>query len=152
MSKITDCLDAIEARLAAILPDHKIMPDPIDPEQNPETILTKAYGLRSISGINTKKQMSCQMSSKEIFEIILTRKFYGTEQNRAAKESVRNQLLEDGVLIRHDTELATTLNDSENVIKFEWQEHRGVVKLFGGDKPFLMHVLSFELEYFENLT
>lgn len=152
MSKITTAYDALKARVVALLPTHLALTNPYAPEQNTEMALKIGYGIRVAAGENSKRNLSCVLSVNRGMEIVLTRKYYGSELNRDAKEAAEKALLEDQFLLIKDVEKDPTLALSGTLCKFEYVGDTGIEFVFNEDKPFLMIVSSFNMEYFENLN
>lgn len=150
MSTISTAYDALKARLLAVLPNHSQMTNPYAPEQNSEQILRKSYGLRISTAENTNRQVSCQLSIRRTMEVVITRKYFASEMNRTAKETVEKDLMEDAFLVIKDIEKDADLGN--NVANILYQSDTGIEFVFSEDKPFFMTTLTFGLEYFENLN
>lgn len=152
MSKIVDCLTALEARIITVLPNHFELSNPYAPEQNSEHMLKQSWGLRGRSGNNSLRNLSCRVSIRRTIEIVLTRKYYAAEMNRAAKKQTEYDLWEDQFLIIKDIEKDPTLNNSSAVTQFGYVSDGGIEYVFSNDKPYLMIVSQFDLEYIEDLN
>jgi hypothetical protein len=84
--------------------------------------------------------------------IVLTRRFYASEMNRTAKETVEKQLMEDQFLIVKDIEKDPSLGLSDVVANFQYEGDEGIQFAFSEDKPFYRLTMRFRLEYLENLN
>lgn len=150
MSTISTAYDALKVRLQAVLPNHAQLTNPYAADQNSELILRKAYGVKISTVENTNRMVSCQLSLRRTMEVVITRKYFASEMNRAAKESVEKELLEDAFLVVKDIEKDADLGN--NVANIVFVSDNGIEFVFSEDKPFYMMTLSFNLEYFENLN
>lgn len=152
MSKIVDSIDALKARIAAVLPNHKELTNPYETDENPETILKQGFGVRIREGVNSNRSGSCILSVQRTIEIVLTRKYYAYELNRTAKENTEKALLEDQFLVLQDIEGEPTIGNSNAVTQFGYTGDSGIEFVFSDEKPFYQLVSQFRLEYLEDLN
>jgi hypothetical protein len=152
LSKISDAYAGLKARIAAVLPSHVGLLNPYEPEQNPETILKQGYGIVLGAGTNSNRAISNHLSISREVSIVLTRRFYASEMNRTAKETVEKQLMEDQFLIVKDIEKDPSLGLSDVVANFQYEGDEGIQFAFSEDKPFYRLTMRFRLEYLENLN
>lgn len=152
MSRASTAFDAFKARVVAVLPNHSELSNPYSLEQNLETAMRQGFGIQILPAENPKRNLSCKLSVRRGMALVLTRKFYASELNRAAKESVEKQLLEDQYLVIKDLEADPTLGVSSVVTRSEWQSDGGIQFVFTDDKPFYSLITNFELEYLEDIS
>jgi len=151
MSIISDFLDTIETRLAAVLTGHNVLSDPYQPSQNSELLLVKGQGFSIGQRTNTNRQIGCNVSTIEQQTIVtLTQKHFAMEQNRAGKYTVEKELLEFAQLVIEDFETNVSLVASGQVAKFLYVGDSGIEKVFEGERDnFLMIRLNFAFEYWK---
>jgi len=138
--------DALITRLAAALPSHTRLPNAYKPEENSSLYLKQAYGVAIGSGIDTRRSLSCQMSTSRSFVIKIARKYYARENDGASKFVTEKALLEDLKLVR--TSLEKT-NPIEATIKSDYAGDGGIEYVQTEDDSFMMIQAVFAVEYFE---
>jgi hypothetical protein len=151
MSKASDAYDAVKARVAAVLPNHFVLPNPYAPEQNSENALRVGQGVKFLGGSNSNRSLSCQLSISRQVEVVITRKYYGSEMMTANKSTVEKSLLEDQYLVIKEVEKDPTVALTSVVVQTRFESDSGIEFVFNDDKPFLMIRTLFALEYIENL-
>lgn len=151
MSKVSDSYDAFKARVSAVLPSHFVLPNPYAPEQNSENALRVGQGVKFMGGLNSNRSLSCQLSIRRQIEVVITRKYYGSELMTANKTTVEKALLEDQYLVINEVEKDPTNALSSVVVQARFESDSGIEFVFNDDKPFLMIRTIFALEYIENL-
>jgi hypothetical protein len=151
MSKASDSYDALKARVAAVLPNHFVLPNPYFPEQNSENALRQGQGIKFATALNSRRSLSCQMSVSRQVEVIITRKYYGSELMVANKTNVEKLLFEDQYLVIKEIEKDPTVAISSVVVQTRFENDSGIEFVFNENKPFLMIRSLFSIEYIENL-
>jgi hypothetical protein len=151
MSKASDAYDALKARVAAVLPSHFVLPNPYAPEQNSELALKQGQGVKMLGAINSNRSLSCQLSLRRGVEVVITRKYFGSEMMTSNKSSIEKALFEDQYLIIKEIEKDPTIALTSVVVQTRFESDSGIEFVFNDDKPFLMIRSLFTLEYIENL-
>lgn len=150
MSNISSSYDALKARLVAVLPNHAILTNPYAPSENSESALKQGQGIRLGAATNSHRAFKL-LSVQRTVDVVITRRFYASEMNRTGKETAEKALLEDQFLMLQDIESNPTLGVSSAVTAFGYESDAGIEYVFSDDKPFLMIVTTFLLEYLESL-
>lgn len=151
MSKASDAYDALKARVAVVLPNHFILPNPYAPEQNSELALKQGQGVKFLGALNSERSLSCQLSLRRSVEVIVTRKYFGSELMTATKSSVEKALFEDQYLVIREVEKDPSVALTSVVVQTRFESDSGIEFVFNDDKPFLMIRSLFSIEYIENL-
>jgi len=153
MSKATDVFDALVARVAAVLPDHKRIPNPYIIEQNSERILNKGQGVTFGPGENTFRRLTNQLSVARDFSVIITRKSIKKETDSSGRAEDIQLLFEDQKLVIDDVEKNTTLLDSTlSVAKSDYLSDNGLEFIYGEKDNFIKVESVIRVEYIEDLT
>lgn len=147
MSNVSNAYDAFVARVEAVLPNHARLSNPYAPEQNIEGILKQGWGLGMGSSTNTKRELSCRVSIRREFSLVLTRKFYSREADVTGKASVEKQLMEDQLLVVKDLCANSDLSGLIGVVEFEGDG--GIEQVFGEKDQFLALRSTFTAEIWE---
>lgn len=114
MTNGADIFDAIVTRMATLLPSHHRIPNPYELSENNGRILEQGWGLGISPGGENTNRFSCATRSLRVtFQLSITRKFYATEHDAAAKAYADKLLL---------TDFETVLDDS-------WKNNMGLAGL-----------------------
>jgi hypothetical protein len=152
MSLLTDIIDAIDARLLVVFPNHNILSDPYTIQNNTELALKQAYGLAIGSGLNTNRQVGCDIVTvKRDLVVTLTENFITRELDQTTKEATVKSLIEDQLLLIKEFEKDPTIQYSlsNRVTNFLYVSDGGVQPIFSGRGDYLMIQSTFSLEFFE---
>lgn len=99
-----DVFDSLVTAIQILLPNHKRIPNPFELSENNGRILEQGWGLAIAPGGENTGRFSCaQRSLRVTFTLAITRKFYATEHDAAAKAVADKLLL---------TDFETVLDDS----------------------------------------
>lgn len=153
MSMISDIYDEVITRVTAVLPSHKLLPNPYRVESNPETFLRQGVGISIKEGSNSSRLVGCQKSFIRTIEVAVTRQYYITELDRDNLETIEKNILEDFELVAHDVEenpnlQITGFNEYPSI---KYLSDSGIGLVFDDKDNFIKIVAVFEIEYFENL-
>lgn len=153
MSKVTDIHTALIARTVAVLNGaYCRLPNPHQPEENPEPFLKLGYGVVFGPENNTQLMSDCQGSYDLTLILVLTRKLRALENKGAAKADQQLLLLEDVQLMKADIETDPTLND-QGINNTFYVGHNGIEYVQGPDKEgFIMVRMQLRAQYFEHLS
>lgn len=151
MTIASDVYTDFLARIEAVLPTHKRLPKPYRIEENSEQFLDQGFAIQIGPGVNTQRLLSCQVSIRREFIVILTRKFIASELSRLPKQVVELNLLEDQRLITRDLESDPTLG-STNVANSGYVSDTGVSFVFTERENVLRLNSVFFCEYLEDLN
>ncbi len=149
MSKISEILDALKARVVATLPTHKQLTNPYNVSSNTEKALNLGFGIAAGPGDNTNRNLSCKLSINRTIIIILTEKFYATDLNIVAKETVEKNLFEAQFLVIKAIEEEPSLTGL--TIKSEYVSDGGIARVKEDRDQFLKIESVFNFEYTESL-
>lgn len=153
MSKISDLHAALKSRLLALFPivDGFVqLTNPYNVAANTITALEKGWGLAIGPGLNTNRQLSCQLSIGRSMIVVLTRQFFANELDVDAKESGELLLMEDQFKVINDFESEPTIN--KTVAKSNFISDEGIKRVFETKDQYMKLESVFEMEYLENLT
>lgn len=104
--KVLDVYGAITAQITAALPNHTRIPNPYVPDQNSWLKLVQGYGLGIRDGFDTNRTVSCILTWKRTFTILVVRKLTTTENNIGSREVIEKDILTD-----HDTLMKAFYNN-----------------------------------------
>ena len=152
MSLLTDIIDAIDARLAVVFPNHNLLSDPYTIQNNTELCLKQAYGLAIGAGLNTNRQVGCDIVTvKRDIVVTLTENFITRELDQSTKEATVKSLIEDQLLLIKEFEKDPSIQYSlsNRVTDFLFVSDLGIQPIFAGRGDFLMVQSTFSLEFFE---
>lgn len=105
MTNAADIFDALVTRIGTtLLSAHHRLPNPYELAENNGRLLEKGWGLAvSPGGENTSRFICATRSVRIQFQIVLTRRFYATENDASAKASADKLLLTDFETIIDDS-------------------------------------------------
>lgn len=152
MSVVTDVYDTIHARLPTLFPSHLRLSNPYAPEENPESVIKQAYGLKVGAATNTNRNVGCKISISREYSVVFTRKYYANELDASAKASTEKLLLEDARLVENDVEQNVFLIGVANNPNIKFISDTGIEFVFAENKPFYKIEVLLLVEYFETLT
>lgn len=152
MSKISDVYDALVTRVSAVLPDHKRLSDPNNPEANPERDLRKGWGIAFGPAENTFGTLTNFLSVRRDFVIINTRKVEKRDTDTTGRATIEKQLFEDQKLVIADVEAEPTLGDSNAVCKADYSADSGIQFVHADKDNFLKLETVIQIEYREDLN
>jgi len=152
MSNISDAFDAIKALMQTTLPGHNQLTNPYDIGENTTEQLLKGWGLAIGPGLNTQRQIGCDISIQRTFSIPLTRARHGNSLITSNKESNEKLLMEDHFLVVKAMEKDATVNDNLTITRCIFSGDGGIESVYADEDHYITIVASFELEYFEDLT
>jgi hypothetical protein len=96
MSNISLIYDAIDAALATALPSHGEIINPYQPETDSNLTLDRAYSFAVLDGSNLLGNPNSGVDQIErSFQVIITRRKFGTKADIAERKSTEKELLED---------------------------------------------------------
>jgi hypothetical protein len=147
MSNVSDCYDAFVARIEAVLPNHTRLSNPYEIEQNIEPLMIQGWGLGMGASTNTNRELSCRVSIRRQFSLVLTRKFYALEADAESKASTEKELLEDQLLVIKDLCSNSDLSGLIGVVDFE--SDGGIEQVYGEKDQFLALRSTFTAEIWE---
>lgn len=150
MSTISTIVDTIRTRLATVLPSHKKLKNNSNIILNDTLFLAQGQTLQVSSAFNTNRVLGCQLSLTRSVVVSITRQSYGTLRDDALRETTEKALLEDHYLVVKDLEKDPDLNST--CARFVYVSDTGIQEIFIEELQFLMIQITFEFEYFENLT
>lgn len=150
MSKISQIHAALIARLEAVLPNYKRLPNPYDIEDNNELYLSKGFGVAVGPGVRTDRLVSCQKSFERTFSILMTNQITTTDHNITANETIQKNILEDHFLVFSDLEKETSL--SALTIKSEVDSDDGLEFVNTEAARYYLIQINVICEYLEDLT
>ncbi len=151
MSNISTVYNAIITRLEILLPSHERLPNPIDVEENDDSILRKGFGLRVIDDENTKRNASCRITLRQGFVIVFARDFMALENNSTLKAQTQLDLLEDKALVVNDFEAEGNLGTSGLILITDYVGSAEPAHVFDNKDNFLKLESTFTVEYFKQL-
>lgn len=149
MSKITSIFDAMVTRVSGVLTDHARLTDPYNIEQNTDLTLEKAFGVAVLDGVNTERNLSCQLSVQRTVQVSIARRYSAHELDIISKDDTVKALLEDHFLVVDAFEEEPTLGSL--VAKGAYSSDSGII-FIRDNEPFLAIQTNFLMEYFEDLT
>ena len=151
MSLLSSLIDAIDTRLAVILPSHHVLTDPYQINRNSELSLKQGYGLAINSGTNTNRQIGCALTIQRDITVTISRNFITREFDQATKETTYKNLIEDQLLVikefEKDPSISYTLGNK--MTNFVFRNDSGIIPVFDGKFDYLMIQSVFSIEYYE---
>ncbi len=151
MSKVTTLYEDLIAKMVSLYPDHKRLHNPYSVSENNERFLQKGWGIQVLSGNNSQRQVSCQLSVERDFGIVLSRKWFSMEQRTAQKETAEKALLEDQFLLL-DAFSGAADQISDAIVRSQFVSDSGILFVTGEKDNFIHVVTLVRIEYFENLN
>lgn len=133
---ITTAYNTLQARVAALLPNHQRLGNPYEIEENPAPFLKQGYGIGLGPANNTERQISCQGSAQRDLLVTITRKFYARDTDRATKATVELELLEDLQLIMDDAEKNFQAPTSTAI--YRYATDNGIESVYADEDHYLM--------------
>lgn len=149
-TKVSEIYDNIHVRLAALYPSSSRLPNPYQPEDNPEPYLKSGYGVRIGPGTNANRVIGCQISIDREFTVVLSKKVYAREADGANKGVTEKALMEDVFTLINDVERDGTLNGS--VVNTMYVTDSGIQFVFGEKDQFVYTEVNLTSNYFETLS
>ena len=137
--------DLITAKLAAVLPDHWRLPNPYDPASNSWLKLNKGYGVAIGPAFDTNRSLSCIISWKRTFTILISEKVTVLENDLD-----RRIVIEKDILTSHDILLKAFYKDlslSTSATIASVTSDGGVRFLDGDREKFLAMEINLDVEY-----
>jgi hypothetical protein len=150
MSRISSIHDALIARLEALFPSHKRLPDAYQVERNPSKFLDQGYAVTIGAASNRGGLLSQQMQVTREMGVVLTRKSVALESDAAKSAACQLALMEDHLLLIKDLETDTTVNTTAAMVEFT--SDSGITSIGDGTHPHLVIETQFTVTYFEDLT
>lgn len=152
MSKISSLYDYFVARVVAVLPSHKRMPDPYLMIKNTESDKRMGFGVKFGPGEHTGNNLSCDIILRQQFSLILTRVVQAKELQGSQKAVTEKQLMEDLFLVIKDVEAEPGLQHPEVVLHGAYLSHGGI-EFVEGDRDNWMKVeAQFTFRYRQDLN
>jgi hypothetical protein len=151
VTTISDIYDAVPVAIEAAISGYTRLPNPYEPERAPESMLAKAYGFTMGPGENPERDLSCQLQTRRLMAVTLTRAFALGEFDTTARATVEKELWEDHFSLVRTFERGVL---SDVCPKCAYISDSGIVYLDVGEGGGRYLTISsvFELVYFENLT
>lgn len=151
MSSLTNIYNAVGTTLSTLYSaTHKEIVNPYALELNDSLFLNRGYGFYFGPAINTKRQLSCQLSVEREIVIINTIVNRGTDRDITIRQTAEKQLLEDQFSLISQLENEPTIQPL--VSKLEFTGDNGIEFIFDEKFNYLYIESSFSMEYFEDLS
>lgn len=153
MSNISTAYDALLARLVVLFTSGSgwlQIPNGMDVPSNSEGFLKKGYGLAVGSSTNTKRQLSCTLSTDRIFKVSIARESFLTDGDTSGYDTIQKTLMEDLFSVIRDFEKNITLNGGQ--IFAEYVSDTGVLPIEGDSFNFVYVSCDFKISLFDNLN
>lgn len=150
MSKISTLHDAIVSKISANLTSYKQLPNPYVLEQNPQSFLSKGFGVAVGPGIRTDRVIGCQTSWERSFSITLINYVSTTDNNTTVRETLSKNLLEDHYTLLTQFEIDAGL--SGTAIDAIVVSDGGIEYIELETKPHFLTEIELTVEYLEDLT
>lgn len=146
MSNGGDIFDALVTRITALLPGHRRMPDPYQPEENDDNFLVKSWGLAiGPTVVNTERFTSSVRSQALSFQLKISRQFFAKNHDVTKKAETEKDLLDDMEIFLDDVH-KNNLGLTDTVAKVVGCDGVQSVKVERSD--FRMITVNIVIEYF----
>lgn len=152
MSHVTECFDLLNARLLALFPeaeDYFKITNPYDLSQNSTHFLRQGWGLAVGPGQNANLELSCSITIRREYRVILTRATESLELNVDTKDVVHKTLLEDGFAVIADFEREVRLDDDKYNVLFV--SDSGIQSLQGENFAYVSLEMIFNVDIFDRI-
>ena len=151
MSNLTDLYTAMKTRLGTVLSAHSWLPESLIIDDNSEQALRKGYTLLIGPGSQADKAICEYVTmNREIF-VVITREHFALEQDRDAKYTVEQAILDDQLLVikefEGDPSVAYAL--TQNIANLRFISDGGIERVFEDKKNFYMIRSVFNVYYTE---
>lgn len=152
MSRITDVYNAIEARLVAVLPNHKRLPHPDLLELNTPQTLRQGYGILIGQGVNSVRETGCRVSIQRDFIVSITRESFQSDFVADKRETAEKTVYEDLKLVIEDVETDPKIGTSNVLIGAKYLSDAGTELVLIDKLSFIKVEAIIQVEYFEDIT
>jgi hypothetical protein len=148
-TKVTTLYDAFVTAIGSVLPQHTRLSNPYKPEENPDLLKKKGWGVRVGPGTNTNRVMCPETFIARTFTVVITRLYEAREGDGAAKAVTEKQLAEDAILMVKYVEANQNIGGASTS---GFVSDNGIEYVQSDTDKFLKIELEFQIEYFETLT
>lgn len=149
MTAVTTLYDTLVTRVGELLPSHQRLGNPYELEENPNPFLKQGYGIAFSVANNPEREISCRGWVQRDLIIVLTRKFYARDTDRASKASAEKDLLEDLQLIIDDAE--KNFDAPNSVALFKYTTDNGIEPVRADEDHYISVSAVISAEYSNNL-
>lgn len=127
MSAITDIYDALSTHISGVLSTHKELNNPYKIENDAVLTYNAAWGLAYGSGLNIDGNPNSGNEQRQRdFEIILTRRNFGTARDGATRESTAKAIMEDWTLVTNELAENPRLGNPSLVQRVVYSSDEGI--------------------------
>lgn len=152
-TRITTIYDGIVTHLNTVFPSsdgYFRMRNPYRPENNPDSMLIKAWGFSLGGGQNDEKFTGCEMGIDRELTVTLVRQWIALESDVTRRADIEKLILEDQFKLFQSLEADNTIGQVASDVKFI--SDNGIEFLEAETNKFLMINSLLRLKYVEKLT
>ena len=119
MSKISDVYDALQTAVATLLPTYIRLPNPYDPDFNPNLSMEKGFGIGLSPAVNSERLLGCQVSIERVFNVILVNQIHSFDNDAEKLGDLEKSIMEDQYKLVEALEKDATINSERNTVKYQ---------------------------------
>jgi hypothetical protein len=152
MSAFSDAYDGLRTFVSTTLSTHSELTNPYLPDLTDDLLPLKGYAIGVADGVNTERQISCNLSISRDFLLILSRKVYAQSRDIDLRITTEKDLFEDQALIFTGLEKDPALNATPTITKATFVSDGGLEYIRDERIDLIMVRSIINIEYLEDIT